>query len=327
MCPISVQKRLKWKNTEVILNTGTEVNIISQCFAIKLKLKSMKNVKLSQPEWINKQTMFCYRAYQATIQTTDIWSQKKNNTHTFYSLNKTGVSLILDMFYFQAEDIMIDCITLSWHWSIEAPKHKILKLKKFEKILRNKPVIYTLILSNKNENVVTLIIFYKIIIYTDVFFKENAEKLSEHEEGDHAIKLNEQDSFFEPLYNLSSSELKTLQKYLNNALAKKWIRHFISSAGASVLFIPKRDSSLHLCINYQALNKITIKNYHALPLINETLNQLIEARWFIKFNLKNAYHQLHIRHSNEWKTAFHTWYNHFEYMIMPFSLFNVSATF
>ena len=70
-----------------------------------------------------------------------------------------------------------------------------------------------------------------------------------------------------------------------------------------------------------------IKNHHVLPLINEILNWLIEVRWFIKFNLKNAYHWLCIRHSNEWKTAFCMWYDHFKYIIMLFNLFNASVTF
>ena len=105
---------------------------------------------------------------------------------------------------------MIDCTTSSWHWNVKAFKHKIFKPKKFEKILKNKPVIYALILSNKNEDVMTSIIPHKIINYTDVFFKENAEKLSEHERGNHIIELNEQNSSFKSLYNLSNLELKTL---------------------------------------------------------------------------------------------------------------------
>ena len=71
-------------------------------------------------------------------------------------------------------------------------------------------MIYALILSNQNENVVILIIFHKITSYTDVFFKKNTEKLSEYKENNHAIELNEQDSSFEPLYNLLNLKLKTL---------------------------------------------------------------------------------------------------------------------
>ena len=81
-------------------------------------------------------------------------------------------------------------------------------------------MIYVLILSNKNKDITASIIFHKIINYTDVFFKENAGKLLKHEEDDYVINLNKQDFPFEPLYNLLSSELKTLQEYLNNALAK-----------------------------------------------------------------------------------------------------------
>ena len=170
-------------------------------------------------------------------------------------------------------------------------------------------------------------IFHEVADYTDVFYKKNAEKLLKYKEDNYAIKLNEQDSSFEFLYNLLSLKLKTLWEYLDNALAKKWIRHFISPAGVLILFIFKRDSSFYFCVDYQTLNKIMIKNHHILPLINEILNQLIEARWFIKFDLKNAYYQLCIRHNNEWKTAFHTQYNHFEYIIILFNLFNVSAIF
>ena len=65
-------------------------------------------------------------------------------------------------------------------------------------------------MGNKNENIMISMILYKIVSYTDVFFKENAGKFSEHKKGNHVIKLNKQDSSFEFLYNLSSSELKTL---------------------------------------------------------------------------------------------------------------------
>ena len=140
----------------------------------------------------------------------NVWGWEKNSIHIFYFLNKINVSFIFNMFYFQTEGIMIDCATSLWCWNVEAFKHEIFKFKKFEKILRNEPVIYALILNNKNEDITALIIFYKIIDYTDVFFKENAEKLSEYEKDNHAIELNEQDSSFKSLYNLLSLELKIL---------------------------------------------------------------------------------------------------------------------
>jgi hypothetical protein len=79
------------------------------------------------------------------------------------------------------------------------------------------------------------------------------------------------------LYNLLEPQLKALREYLANALRKKWIRPSTSLIGASILFIPKKDRGLRLCVNYCGLNKIIIKNRHPLPLINKTLNQLIRA--------------------------------------------------
>ena len=64
-----------------------------------------------------------------------------------------------------------------------------------------------------------------------------------------------------------------------------------------------------------------------MPLISETLNRLSEVKYFIKLNLKNAYHWICIKKGDEWKTAFCTHYSHFKYMIMLFKLVNAPATF
>jgi hypothetical protein len=97
--------------------------------------------------------------------------------------------------------------------------------------------------------------------------------------------------------------------------------------GAPILFVPKKDRGLRLCVDYRGLNKVTIKNQYPLPLINKTLDRLIGARIFTKLNLKDAYHRIRIREGHEWKTAFRTRYGHFEYLVMPFGLANAPATF
>jgi len=124
-----------------------------------------------------------------------------------------------------------------------------------------------------------------------------------------------------------NTELATLRQYLNNVLAKEWIKHFISSTDASILFIFKKNDSLHLCMNYWDLNKITVKNRHSLSLISETLDRLSKVKQFTKLDLKNAYYHLRIQREDEWKTMFHTRYDHFKYMIMLFNLINASVIF
>jgi hypothetical protein len=130
-----------------------------------------------------------------------------------------------------------------------------------------------------------------------------------------------------PLYNLSSRELKLLREYLEQALYNGWIQHSISPAGAPILFVPKKDGTLCLCVDYRGLNAVTIKDRCLLPLIRETLDCLSGARYYTTLDLRNAYYRLRIKAGDEWKTAFHTRYGHFKYLVMPFRLTNAPASF
>lgn len=145
---------------------------------------------------------------------------------------------------------------------------------------------------------------------------------------DHTIPLEPGATVpFGPLYNLSEKELEALREYIDDNLKKGFIRRSESPAGAPVLFSPKKDGNLRLCVDYRALNKVTIKNRCPLPLISETLDRLRTARIFTKLDLKGAYNLIRVAEGDEWKTAFRTRYGHFEYLVMPFGLTNAPATF
>ncbi len=100
-----------------------------------------------------------------------------------------------------------------------------------------------------------------------------------------------------------------------------------SMTNAFILFIFKKNNNLHLCMNYQDLNKITVKNHHSLSLISETLDRLNKVKQFTKLNLKNVYHCFRIQHEDESKIMFHTHYDYFKYIIMSFDLINASVIF
>jgi hypothetical protein len=84
---------------------------------------------------------------------------------------------------------------------------------------------------------------------------------------------------------------------------------------------------LRLCVDYQGLNKVTVKNRHPLPLIAESLERLAQAKIYTKLDIRDAYHRIRIKEGDEWKTAFRTRYGHFEYTVMPFGLTNAPAQF
>jgi hypothetical protein len=164
--------------------------------------------------------------------------------------------------------------------------------------------------------------------YLAAFSKKRADTLPPHRPYDLSIDLEPGKSPpFGPLYSLSEVELKALREWLDENLSKGFIRASQSPAGAPILFVKKKDGGLRLCVDYRALNNITIKNRYPLPLIPEALDRLRQAKIYSKFDLKGAYNLVRIKEGDEWKTAFRTRYGHFECLVMPFGLTNAPAVF
>jgi hypothetical protein len=105
----------------------------------------------------------------------------------------------------------------------------------------------------------------------DKLFKETLETgLPEHSQWDHEISIiDEGEPAFHKLYNLTGPQLQTLREYIDDMLAKGYIRLSTSSAGYPVMFVPKKNSKLRLVVDYRQLNKITRKDRTPLPLITE----------------------------------------------------------
>ena len=123
-----------------------------------------------------------------------------------------------------------------------------------------------------------------------MFDEKAANTLPRHEEWDHTIPLEEGKSPpYGPIYNLTPTELKLLRKELDQNLARGFIQLSTSSAGAPILFVKKKDADLQLCVDYRGLNKITIKNRYALPLIPELIDRLQGARYFTKLDVHGVY--------------------------------------
>ena len=169
----------------------------------------------------------------------------------------------------------------------------------------------------------------KYLHFADVFSEEKALVLPERTDiNEHAIELEDgKQSFCGPIYSLGLVELETLKTYIEIHLKTGFIRPFKSPAGALILFDKKSDGNLCLCIDYQGLNNLTIKNRYLLLLISKSLNRLGRAKRFTQLDLTSAYHCIRIKEDDERKTAFRIRYGHFEYQVMSFRLSNAPANF
>ncbi|XP_017621263.1 uncharacterized protein LOC108465452 [Gossypium arboreum] len=104
-------------------------------------------------------------------------------------------------------------------------------------------------------------------------------------------------------YRMSPPELEELRKQLKELLDAGFIRPSKSPYGAPVLFQKKHDGSFRMCIDYRALNKITVRNRYPIPLIANLFDQLGSTRWVTKLDLRSGYHQVRIAEGDKPKIA------------------------
>ena len=139
-------------------------------------------------------------------------------------------------------------------------------------------------------------IFAKYSNFFNVFFSASMAELPEYIRiNNHLInQLDDKQLLYGPIYSLELVELKTLKTYPKANLASGFIKSFKSRASAPIPFVQKKDSSLHLCVDYRGFNNLTIKDYHSLLLISKLLNCLGCAKCFSQLDLMKAYHQMRI---------------------------------
>ena len=165
--------------------------------------------------------------------------------------------------------------------------------------------------------------------YTRVFSKTESKKLPPYRLGldyEIVIKLGFK-LLYRLIYNLSKDELRHFRKYIKKIEGLGFIRKSESEIALLIIFVVKKDRKPRLVINFYVINVITVLNRYPIPLISKILNRLGLAKIFTKLDLRSTYNLIRIKKGYEYLIAFRTRHGLYEYLVIPFRLYNALVTF
>jgi hypothetical protein len=126
---------------------------------------------------------------------------------------------------------------------------------------------------------------------------------------------------------MSEDKLLVFRKFLDENLAKGFIYTSVLPVVSLVLFAKKPGRGLCFCIDYYALNAITIKNRYPLPLIQEILARLSRAKIYTKLDIIVVFNRIYIAERQEYLMAFNIYYGLYETLVILFGLSNIPIIF
>ena len=130
-----------------------------------------------------------------------------------------------------------------------------------------------------------------------------------------------------PLRQQSSKDAAVINEFLQKGVAAGQLRVSHSPYGSMLVIVKKKDGTPRVCVDYRALNDLTIKNKYPLPLMDELFDRVHGSRFFSTIDLRDGFYQIRLAEGDIEKTAFRTAFGSYEYTVLPMGLCNAPGTF
>ena len=327
---LTVDGTLAGHSAHILIDSGSSTNFVNTAFVQRHRLRTVP-----QPC-----TKIVYLADSSTRRSTERLEQAQLHIQdTTYVLELNTLPLrqydiILGMSWLSRYNPIIDWTTRNIRPRVSITEHMpFVSAKTIAKTLSTDDQLFIIIPATETPSsnaapTITPAATTLLKEFKDIFPDDLPAGLPPQRAIDHRIEVIPGSTPpSRPTYRMSDVELAEVKKQLAELQRLGFIRPSKSPYGAPILFVKKKDGTLRMCIDYRALNKITIKNKYPLPRIDEMLDRLHGANIFTKIDLRSGYHQVRIHPSDVDKTAFNTRYGHYEYLVLPFGLTNAPATF
>jgi hypothetical protein len=204
-------------------------------------------------------------------------------------LESKGIDIILGMDWLSKHKVLIDCAKKSV--KLTTPEGKEIEFIAESVVtargVANHVKVNQLDASQRSEVPV-------VNEFPDVFLKE-LSAVQPDRDIEFVIELKPGTTpIYKTPYRMATPEFAELKDHTKELLEKGFIHPSSSLWGAPVIFVPKKDGTQRLCVDYRTLNVVTVKNKYPLPRIDDLFDQLRGACVFSKIDLRSGYHQLKI---------------------------------